>query len=36
MAAVKNELDKLDGVIRVKSQKNIETMFEFIIPVQRK
>jgi|GEM_PF-1496843 len=34
MAAVKSELDKIGGVIDMKSQKNVGTTFEFIIPMQ--
>ena len=33
MSAVKNELDKLNGVIEITSQKDIGTTFEFIIPL---
>ena len=32
MAAIKDECDKLNGIIRIKSQKNVGTTFEFIIP----
>ena len=33
MSAVKNELEKLNGIIHITSQKDIGTTFEFIIPV---
>lgn len=33
MSAVKNELEKLNGVIHIISQKDIGTTFEFIIPL---
>ena len=33
MAAVKNEIEKLGGVIKINSQKNIGTTFEFVVPV---
>ncbi len=36
MAAMKNELDKLDGVIYIETQKNVGTTFEFVIPMQGK
>jgi len=33
MSAVKNELDKLDGVVKVVSQEDIGTTFSFVIPL---
>jgi two-component system chemotaxis sensor kinase CheA len=36
MAVVKNEIDKLNGHIKIKSQKNVGTTFELIVPLKSK
>lgn len=33
MAVVKDEIEKLNGVIKINSQKNIGTTIEFVIPL---
>ena len=33
MAAVKSEIEKLGGLIKINSQKNIGTTFEFVVPI---
>ena len=33
MAAVKGELERLNGKVKITSQKNIGTTFEFMIPI---
>ena len=33
MSAVKHEIDELNGEIKITSQKNIGTTFEFIVPL---
>ena len=33
MSAVKNEVDKLNGVININSQKDIGTTLEIVVPL---
>ena len=33
MSAVKNEVDKLNGVININSQKDSGTTFEIVVPL---